>query len=309
MNRRIFPLVFVLALISVCLTTAAQETHQKAKPAPPTTPTAKAKQEIEAAIQSYMAAFNERDVEKLVGHWSPDGVYISRTSGERSVGREAMSVEFKKMFAGDNVPKLASKTHSIDFISPNVALERGSATVTYGDKDVANSEYTVVFVRRDGKWLIDRVSEEELLPEPENYQQLKALEWLIGEWVDVSDEVTIEISCAWTKNQNFISRRYTVSSDTEVVSSGLQIIGWDAKQKKIRSWLFDSDGGFVSGEWAKNADQWTVQSVATLADGGTGSFTSIYKLSNDGNYTWQKVNRVLDGKLLPNLDQVLIQRK
>ena len=41
------------------------------------TETDDASAEIKAAIQSYILAFNARDVAKLVSHWSPEGVYVS----------------------------------------------------------------------------------------------------------------------------------------------------------------------------------------------------------------------------------------
>ncbi len=273
------------------------------------TETDDASAEIKASIQSYISAFNARDVAKLVSHWSPEGVYVSRTSGEEVVGREAMTKEFAAIFASDSVPKLAGTTESIDFISPNVALERGTATVTHAEADVVETNYSVVYVKRDGTWLIDRVTEEEIVVQPSNYQQLKDLQWLVGEWIDESDGITIEVTCRWTRNQNFISRTYTVSNEDEIESSGLQVIGWDPKQKQIRSWLFDSNGGFITGTWTKRDDRWIVQSVATMADGGSGSFTSVFRPSEDGNYTWQKINRVLGGKLLPNIDESVVQRK
>ena len=264
---------------------------------------------IKGAIQSYVMAFNARDAQKLASHWSPEGVYISRTSGEQVVGRDAIAVEFAAMFAGESVPKLSVATESIEFISPNVALERGTATLTNAEGDVAQSNYRVVQVKRDGTWLIDRVTEDNIITEPSHYEQLKDLEWLIGEWVDDIDEVTIEIASRWTEKQNFISRTYTVSNGEEVNSSGLQIIGWDAKQKQIRSWLFDSNGGFVTGTWTKRDDRWLVPSVATLTDGTSGSFTSVFRPLEDGDYAWQKINRVMDGKLLPNIDEGVVHRK
>ena len=65
----------------------------------------------------------------------------------------------------------------------------------------------------------------------------------------------------------------------------------------------------INGTWTKRDDRWVVQSVATLADGSTGSFTSVFRPLDDGNFTWQKLNRVLDGKLLPNIDEIVVQRK
>lgn len=264
--------------------------------------------EIEAASQAYVAAYNARDVDKLVSLWAPEAVYISRTSGEQITGRDAMTAEFKGIFADDHAPKLAAETESIEFISPNVALERGTATVSDAD-GVVETDYRVVYVKQGGKWLIDRVTEDEIESAPSNYEHLKPLEWMIGKWIDASEEVTVELDCKWTENQNFISRTYSISSDQGAESSGLQIIGWDPKQEQIRSWLFDSSGVYIEGSWSHHDDRWVVQSVATLPDGGTGSFTSIFRPTDDGNYIWQKINQVIDGQILPNLDEIVVQRQ
>jgi len=265
---------------------------------------------IEAAIQSYVAAFNAKDVAKLTAHWSPEGVYTSRTTGEQAVGRAAMSESFKKIFENESVPKLAVATDSIELISPSVALERGTATVTHSEGNVVETDYSVVYVKRDGAWLIDRVTEAEMVIEESHYDELKVLEWLVGDWAQEGDGFRIEFSCQWTTKQNFISRKFKVYGEPdEVESSGLQIIGWDAKSKTIRSWLFDSDGGVVTGTWNKRDDGWSVQSVGTLADGGSGSFTSIFRPLDDGSFSWEKINRVVDGELLPNIDEIVVQRK
>ena len=127
MKYKICQAIVILGLVAANLVATGQDAATK--PADATAP-------IRAAIQSYIAAFNARDVVKLVSHWSPDGVYISRTSGLRSVGHKAMTKEFTAMFAGEHVPRLAGTTESIVFISPNVALERGMATVTHAADDV-----------------------------------------------------------------------------------------------------------------------------------------------------------------------------
>lgn len=264
---------------------------------------------IDKAIETYVATFNARDAKKLAALWSPEGVYISRTSGEQFTGWDAIEKEFAALFSQSEAPRLKVSTDSIEFVSPNVAIERGTATVLGPSDATSETRYHVVYVRRDGRWLIDRVSEDEVIVEVSPYDQLKDLEWLIGEWIDEDDEISIETECKWTKNQSYISRTYKVTSREGVESSGLQIIGWDAKNKQIRSWLFDSSGGFVNGTWTKRGDRWIVQSVATLADGAGGSFTSVFRSLDDGRYAWQKTNRVIDGQLLPNLDEVIISRQ
>ena len=264
---------------------------------------------IRAAVASYVEAFNSKDVERLVALWSDNGVYINRTSGEAIVGREAIKEEFGSMLKNADSPKLAVETESIEFISPNVALERGQAKVTFAQKEAVETNYRTVYVKHDNAWLIDRVSEDDTPKPNQRFERLRQLEWLIGDWYDESEEFTVEISCNWTKNQNFISRTYVVSVDGEVESSGLQIIGWDARKEQIQSWLFDSEGGVVTGKWSQGDDRWIVQSVASLPDGGSGSFTSVYRPLSDETYSWQKINRVVDGQLLPNIDETVIKRR
>lgn len=299
--KRLFQIAAcLLATLPTFAVTAADEAEET---------TAVQKVAVQKVIAAYVAAFNTRDVEKLVHHWSPDGVYTSRTTGEVVLGREAVAEEFAVMFADESLPKLAVATESIEFISPNVALERGIATVTHAENEVAESRYRVVYVKREGSWLIDRVTEDEVAVDSSHYENLKELEWLVGDWFDEGEGFTIEIACKWTKNRNFLSRTYVVSNEEEVESSGLQIISWDPKEKKIRSWLFGSDGGVVTGEWTKRNDHWVVQSIATLADGGSGSFASIFRPLEDDAYAWQKINRVVEGRLLPNIDEIVMQRK
>ncbi|MEK6247743.1 MAG: SgcJ/EcaC family oxidoreductase, partial [Planctomycetales bacterium] len=258
--------------------------------------------------QSYVTAYNNRDAEAVAALWSPEGIYTIRTSGEQISGRDALEKTFSAMFASDAVPRLEVSSDSIEFISPNVALERGVAKVFHPDKTVQETNYRVVYVRREGKWLIDRVTEDEVVAEQSNYKNLKELEWIIGSWVDEDGEVKIKTDVQWTKHQNYISRTYAIKRADHVESSGLQIIGWDARKKQIRSWLFDSSGTQIDGTWTRQGDNWVVQSVATLPDGSSGSFTSIFRPLDDDRYAWRKINRVIDGQILPNIDEVVIRR-
>lgn len=267
---------------------------------------------IENVFQSYVSAFNQRDPEALERLWTSEAVYTIRSTGEQFSGRTAIGDLFKSILDNDNegpASKLALEIESLELVSPSVSVARGVAFLTTGDADLTTSQFSSVFVKRDAGWLIDRVTEEELVIEQTHYEQLKSLEWMIGEWVDADENIVIEMICDWTAKQNFISRKFTVSDAEGIQSTGLQIIGWDAKEKLIRSWLFDSSGSVVTGTWAERDGQWVVQSVATLADGANASFTSIFKPKDDGTYSWQKVNQVVDGQLLPNLDEVVVRRK
>ena len=265
--------------------------------------------EILAAVASYMQAFNQRDLQTLQDLWTEDGIYTHGTTGDRVRGRKMIADQIAEIFESQDNPHLALSSDTVELISPGVALERGMAVVTRGQQ-TSESRYSVVYVNRDGKWLIDRVTEEDLPSvAPSHHDHLRVLEWMIGDWSDRSDHSHLEMSCDWTSKQNYLSRTFKLTHEDGSVSSGLQLIGWDAKREEIRSWLFDSDGGFVSGIWEQRDQVWVVSAVATLADGSSGSFTSLLRPLEEGAYAWQKINRVHDGRLLPNLEEVIVRRR
>jgi len=267
------------------------------------------KQAIQKAIVEYVTAFNARDAKALAALWSPEGVYTSRNSGEQITGREALQADFEGLFEADSTTKLEVSTDSIEFVSPNVAIERGMAVVMRGETPPVETSYSVVYVRRDGKWLIDRTTEEQDVEPLSNYEQLKELEWMVGDWVDAEGGSVIKTTCQWTRHKNFMVRTFTATVGERVDLTGMQFVGWDAANKQIRSWVFDSDGSFSQGTWERRGDRWVVNTMATLADGRRGSATTVLRPIDDDSFGWQRINRVVDGEVMPNIDEVVIVRE
>src|SRR5436190_7125731 len=260
---------------------------------------------IRANAAKYVESYNRRDSRTMASMWSPEAVYIDAETGEKAVGHDAIAKQLDHEFAGDEDAKLTIHIDSIDFVSPNVAVEKGTAQVTYGKRPMEKSEYTAVHVRRDGKWLLDRVTEVEEPPPPSNYEHLKELEWMIGSWIDRDDNATIQTDCQWTKNRNFMTRSFAVAIGDKVNMSGMQVVGWDPIAKQIRSWVFDSNGGYSEGKWKRKGERWIVQQTGTLPDGGKTAATNIFTHVNADSFTWQAVDRTVDGEVLPNVDEVL----
>jgi len=264
---------------------------------------------IGKAVASYVAAFNQGNAKALAALWSPEAVYTNPITGEQVVGREAIEKQFAGIFVDAKGAKLEANTKAIQFVSPNVAVEQGTAKVIRPGQEPEESEYTAVYVKRDGRWLLDRVTEEDLPVVTSNYERLKELEWMIGTWIDQDDQNRIETTCQWTKNQNFMTRSFTLSVRDRINMAGIQIIGWDPAAKQIRSWVFDSDGGFGQGVWSKKGKSWYIQSTGTLPDGMKTSSVNIITYVDDNTFTWQSVNCEAGGELLPNVDEVLVVRQ
>jgi uncharacterized protein (TIGR02246 family) len=268
----------------------------------------------EAAIRSnaekYVELYNRRDSKSMASMWSPDAVYQDPSTGEGVVGRDEIAKQLEYVFTGAEDAKLAVAIESIEFLSPNVAIEKGVADVTYSEGEPEKFNYSAVHVKREGQWLLDRVSEVEVPPPPpSHYEQLKELEWMVGSWIDDNEGVLIQTDCEWTKNKNFLTRSFAVMIGDRVDMSGMQVIGWDPAAKQIRSWVFDSDGTFGEGTWSRKDDTWSIKQTSTLPDGKkTSALNIITKLDND-SHTWQSINRVVDGEMQPNVEEVMIVRR
>lgn len=263
---------------------------------------------IRQAVAAYVAAFNQADAKALAALWSPEAVYQNPYTGAEVIGREAIEQQFTTIFASAQGAKLEATTGAIQFVSPNVAVEQGTAKVTIPDQPPEESDYTAVYVKRDGKWLLDRVTEEDLPLVPTPHEQLKELEWMIGTWIDQDGQNRIETTCQWSKNQSFLVRSFSVAIRDRIDVAGMQVVGWDPAAKQIRSWVFDSDGGFGEGVWKKKGNRWHIQTTGTLPDGGKTSAVNIITYLDNDRFTWQSINREAGGELLPNVDEVIVVR-
>ena len=264
---------------------------------------------IRKMVDSYVQAFNSHDAESLAGHWSPDAVYLNRTTGEEVVGRAAIVEQFRTLLKEQPTLKVEVNVESIQFISPTVAVEHGKTKLLSPNAEPEEIDYTAVDVKRDGKWLLDRVTDKTKEVEPSNYEQLKALEWMVGEWTGNTDDAEVEVDCDWTKNKNFLTRAFKISIDGETSFSGMQIVGWDAAKKTIRSWTFDSKGTFAEATWQEKGDRWFLRNRGTLPDGRTATMINVMKKVDANSFTWQTVDRTAGSELLPNIDEIQLVRR
>ena len=195
------------------------------------------------------------------------------------------------------------------FPTPDTAIEDGNSLVIAPDGTApSRARYTNVMVRKDGKWLLESVREAAYAP-PSNYESLRGLEWVIGEWVDNSaGGVVGRVSFEWGPGQNFIVATRTVEHKDSTLQNGTQWIGWDAAAKQIRSWNFEADGGFDESTWTKDDGKWTIKTNSTLADGSKVTATNIVTKVDANTITWQSKDQTVNGKPMPDTKEVKMKR-
>ncbi len=85
-------------------------------------------------------------------------------------------------------------------------------------------------------------------------------------------------------------------------------IGWDPAAKKIRSWIFDADGGFGEGAWSKDGKKWIIKTHSILRDGKKATATYTIAPGDGDTMTLHATERTVDGNALPDNKEIKLKR-
>ena len=265
-------------------------------------------QAIRDAIKNYQDAYNQQDADKLTAIWGSHASYKNPITGKSAVGREAIRKLYQESFAKDKKVHLEIVNQSIEFPSTNEAIEKGVMKVSSQDAPPKQLAYQANFIKENGKWFLDSIGEIELQVAPTNFEQLKDLSWMVGNWEDSDENIQILFTNKWDTNKNFLTENFKMKIYGHDDIQGYQIIGWDPIKNVIRSWVFDSDGGFGEGTWEKFDKSWYVTLQFTLSDGRLASSKNIYTPIDANSYTFTSTDREIDGEILPNTDPVTVEK-
>lgn len=289
----------------------AQEEDSKPQPSP-----VAGKEEdagaIRAVSDAFTKAYNAKDAQAL-GALFTEGAEIEEEDGAVTRGREAIVERFEQLFAEDQGGTLEVAVEEIHFLGPGAAIEHGTATITPGDGAAPEpTRYSVVYVQHEGHWLHARIRDEaaaEAAAEAGPHEHLTELEWMLGEWINESDDELVLTTCRWSDDGLFLLRDFDVKIEGRVALRGTQRIGWDPLHKQFRTWVFDDEGGFAGGLMARDGDQWVVKARGVRADGQPVSATNIITVLGPDRIGWQTADRTVGGEAVPDIDQFVLVRK
>ncbi len=228
---------------------------------------------IRAVGDRFKHSFAAGDAKAVAALFSEDAEFVNE-NGVREQGREAIEQFYQERFQARPQPTIEIAIESLRFLSPEVAKEEGHSRVKSSSEPETLRRYTVFFVKKEGRWLYSSVREEHSASVA-HHEHLKPLEWLVGEWVDQSSDSTVHVSCRWSPDKNFLLRDFTVHVQGRPVMTVNERIGWDPLGKEIKSWVFDSEGGYGGASWTRKGNEWVVKSTGVLPDGRLASATHM----------------------------------
>ncbi|MFO0925681.1 MAG: SgcJ/EcaC family oxidoreductase [Gemmataceae bacterium] len=256
---------------------------------------------IRANMQAFLQAFQAGDAARVASFWTADGELIEEDDTVHR-GRTAIATAYREVFTPPAKRTIEIEADSLRFPSRDTAIEEGSVKVRVGQGDPTVRRYSVLHTREGGKWLMAVVREWAM-----KSADLRDLDWLIGTWVARRPDTEVRTTYEWLWDRSFIRASFTIRQKDRTLS-GFQMIGTDVESGGLRSWTFESEGGFGEATWSRDGKSWVLDSAGRLTDGSILAAKIILTPKDRDSFTWQTVRRSLDGEELDDLPPVKVTR-
>ena len=279
--------------------TGAQKTQQ---------PTVQSSPEYQAAqdqFRKYQEAYDRGDAKTLASFYAEDVDYIDQ-DGVEIKSRAEMEKLFIENFQANPGAKITITMEEVKSLTPDVQVNRGVATATATSGLTESTRYTAVLAKKNDRWQICQLTET-AAPAPSASSQLEALKWLIGNWENKDADQTVESKVGWAGDKNFLVRTFKLKGE-EAETDGWEIVGWDPACQQIRSWIFDSNGGFGESSWSYEDGHWLIRASNVLPDGSRSTAENVLTKVGDNKFTWESQNRTLDGESQPSVPKIVVLR-
>ncbi len=262
---------------------------------------------IRATADAFVRAYNSGDAKALASLFAPESEVIDEF-GDRIVGPDKIKDEYSALFESTPRSKLELMIESLRFLGADTAKEEGRLRLEPGDGGPSSvRRYVVFYVKQDGKWRYSCVREDhDITLSP--HDRLEPLHWLVGDWVDESDDAVVHVHSDWSKDGNFLLRDFTVHVQGKPAMTVTERIGWDPLSRQIKSWVFDSAGGYGEGLWTQDATRWIIKSTGVLPDGRLAAATHVVARLNNYTYRWASLERTIGGRVVPDTESYVMVR-
>jgi uncharacterized protein (TIGR02246 family) len=251
------------------------------------------REELQDLFKKFFATFPGAKLKLKVDSLRVIGSRLAIEEGTRVITVNEQTAQAGGKAAGGVKTAAATET-----VTPGAAAPAAStaAVAAYTKPVEAHVRYLCVYIKANDKWQVASVREFADDPPPTPHEQLQPLAWLVGDWVSEGGDSIVRISYRWSDDGNFLLGDYKVTKSGKTAMDSVQRIGWDPLRNQVRSWLFDSDGGYGEGEWAALEDGYRIRSSAVAPDGSVGSANMEAKKISDSRFVLKGTNRIVAGE-------------
>ena len=263
---------------------------------------------VRKSVEQFSAAFNAGKVDGLASMFLPKGEVIDENGSVYQGPQEIKGLlnAFFQKFPG---AKLAIDVQSVRLVGP-VAIEEGTRTITVKDGATKSQfRYIAVWAKTDKGWQIASLRDFTDDPVPTANENLQPIAWLMGDWINEGADGKVAISYRWSEDKNYLLGEFEINSPSKPVAKSSQRIGWDPSARKIRSWLFDADGGFAEADWIVVDDgEIVIKSSSVNPDGVTATATLTLVPKDEQHFTIEGTDRIIGDGREPDFDLTVTRR-
>ncbi len=262
------------------------------------------------SAQAFVDAYANRDSEAIGGMFTEDAEFLDEF-GVLTQGRQAIAAMFAEVFE-TNADAMVDEIQitRVRLLAETVALEEGVVISSSAPNEPRHrSRYVALHSKEsDGKWRINTLKDfpRETLGRQE---QLAQLAWMVGDWVNEETDSVVHTTCDWSPDGNYLLRSFTMQKFDGSELRGVQRIGWDPVLKKLRSWTFDSEGGFFHGLWTQDGSEWLLNLAGVTSEGESVTATSVYTVIDAEMVTWNYRNLIVGGEVRGESEPITMVRR
>jgi uncharacterized protein (TIGR02246 family) len=266
-----------------------------------------AKAAVRKAAEQAVATFNAGKTDAVAALFLPKGELIDE-QGTVYQGPQEIKAVLDALFKQFPGVKLAVDVESVRIVGP-VAIDEGTRTMTTADgAEKSKFRYISIWAKSDKGWQLASLRDfaDDPIPTPNEY--LQPLAWLVGDWVNEGTDGKVSITYRWSDDKNFLLGEFAMTGPDGKPRTSTQRIGWDPSSNRVRSWLFDADGGFAEGTWSVFDDGIIIKSSSVNPDGTTATATMDITPKDKDHFTIEGTDRVV-GDVLEDDFTITVTRR
>jgi uncharacterized protein (TIGR02246 family) len=250
--------------------------------------------------QEFLRAVSRGEARDLAAFWTDQGEYIR---GDLTIrGRENIEKAYAESLKQREPAEIELQSESVRFLADDTAIQEGTFLVKRPSAaERVRSRFVILYVRVSSQWHIG------LLRESPEGPSLQDLAWLVGTWSSASDGADVRAVFEWTENRKFLRGNFTMKQDDRAVS-GFQVLALDPATGSIKAWTFGGDGDLGEAVWTRTEKGWSVKTTGVTSEGEPVMATTLITPIDADSFTWQSVDRTVDGEKQPDVGPVKVVR-
>ena len=265
---------------------------------------------IRKAAASYVEAFNKHDAKAVAEHWSPEAVYLNRSTGEEVVGRTAIAKQFAALFKEQPELKL-----EVDGNVDSVRLAERSRRARHSED--AGSECRarrdrILSRQREARWkMVARPCDRQV--QRGNRRTLRTTQgagmdgWEAG---PTRPPMPRSSSTATGRKTRTSSRgRSRFRSTARSMSAGCRSSAGIRPRRRSARGRSTPTARSPRRRGSTAATAGSSAIAACCPTAARPRMINVMKQVDENSFTWQTIERTAGDELLPNIDEIQLVRR